>query len=1128
LTTTLTYNNSNQLTKVTGPFGAVMSFTYNDSNQVATMTAPDGGVYTYTYSIYAIKYLLSVTYPDNTVRSYQYGDQFYPYALTGIVDENGNLFASWTYDYEGHATSSQHAGGADLTTVSYGINASTVTDANGNSHTYNLQTIFGVPKPVSETGAPLPSLGGDAFSYDANGFLAGMTNYDGNITTYTHDTRGDQLSRTEAYGTALARTTSTTWLSTFHLPSQIVEPTGRTTTFTYDAHGNILTKTVASGTETRVWTYTYNTAGQVLTAKDPLGHVTTYTYDAYGNIATATDALGHKTSFTAYDNAGRLLSFKDPNGLVTTLTYDARGRLLARAEGAEVTSFAYDAAGNRIKLTRPDGSYITYVYDAAHRLTQEVDALNDQMGFTLDGNSNRTNVSLYDPSANLTQTRSFGYDWVNRLIQETGAQGQQTTYTYDPEGNLTGVSDPLSHNTAFAYDALNRRVQTTDAEGGLTKFAYDPLNRLTGETDPRNLATSYAYDGLDDQTGIASPDTGTTAKTYDATGNVLTSTDARGKKTSYSYDALNRVTKAAYADGTSATYAYDQGTNGIGHLTTLTDAAGTTTWAYDQHGRVTAKTQKTGNVTLTTRYAYDAYGRLGDITYPSGKVVQLTYDAAGHINGLADNGAWIVSGVTYRPFGPANSWREGDGAAFIRAFDTDGRIAAIALGATAHDPATVTQTFTYDLASRITGMTETNQPGQAFGYDALDRLTGVAKGTGKTAQTTAYAYDLDGNRVSEIVAGEKAETTAYGYAATSNRLLQTVRTHEHDTQKAALAYDADGNLLSDDAHEWTYDAKGRMASVAPANNAAVGELGGFGGGEQPAAMQTTDYAVNGLGQRVAKHRDSGRSETGTTYVYDNAGHVLGEYDAQGHVLEETVYLGDLPVAILNGQDKGFDRDYSAVLYIASDQLGAPHLITNAQGHEVWSWHHDPFGQGTTLSTVAQADLIHYDQRFPGQVFDEESNLNNNGFRDYNPATGRYVQSDPIGLLAGVNTYGYVGANPITYSDRKGEGPEFLLPVLVGMGAIILNQTSYFIWAITPPKAPNTVPPPPTPTSANMCNAVNPYGTTMGSNGTFVYSGSPRMGSGESPEQPEDLPEMPQNPTVPSWTGGGMSYPISGR
>ena len=162
------------------------------------------------------------------------------------------------------------------------------------------------------------------------------------------------------------------------------------------------------------------------------------------------------------------------------------------------------------------------------------------------------------------------------------------------------------------------------------------------------------------------------------------------------------------------------------------------------------------------------------------------------------------------------------------------------------------------------------------------------------------------------------------------------------------------------------------------------------------------------------------------------------------------------------------------------------------------------------------------------MFDEESNLNNNGFRDYNPATGRYVQSDPIGLLAGVNTYGYVGANPITYSDRKGEGPEFLLPVLVGMGAIILNQTSYFIWAITPPKAPNTVPPPPTPTSANMCNAVNPYGTTMGSNGTFVYSGSPRMGSGESPEQPEDLPEMPQNPTVPSWTGGGMSYPISGR
>ena len=108
-------------------------------------------------------------------------------------------------------------------------------------------------------------------------------------------------------------------------------------------------------------------------------------------------------------------------------------------------------------------------------------------------------------------------------------------------------------------------------------------------TDPRGLMTSYAHDGLDDVTSLSSPDTGVTAKTYDAAGNPVSSTDARGNTTTYTYDALNRVTKAAFADSTSIIYQYDQGANGIGHLTTMTDAGGTTTWVYDVHGQCDVK-----------------------------------------------------------------------------------------------------------------------------------------------------------------------------------------------------------------------------------------------------------------------------------------------------------------------------------------------------------------------------------------------------------------------------------------------------------------------------------------------------------------------------------------------------------
>src|ERR1019366_3552512 len=266
------------------------------------MTAPDGGIYAYAYDKFGN--LISVTYPDKTVRQYVYENTTYPNFLTGIIDENGIRFATFAYDAKGRAISSQHAGGVELTTVAYNNNGTTtVTDARGNAHGYGLMTQFGLVKPTVVTGAPVQSAGGKAFTYDANGFVASKTDFDGNFTTYTHDSRGDETSRVEAAGTALARTISTSWLATFHLPTQITEP-NRSTAFTYDAHGNLLTKQITASTATRSFTYTYNAAGQVLTATDPRGDVTHYAYDAKGDLASVTDALGHVTSITSYDANG--------------------------------------------------------------------------------------------------------------------------------------------------------------------------------------------------------------------------------------------------------------------------------------------------------------------------------------------------------------------------------------------------------------------------------------------------------------------------------------------------------------------------------------------------------------------------------------------------------------------------------------------------------------------------------------------------------------------------------------------------------------------------------------------------------------------------------------------------------
>jgi uncharacterized protein RhaS with RHS repeats len=113
-----------------------------------------------------------------------------PIIFTGLIDESGNLFASWTYDSQGRATSSQHAGGADLTTVAYtNGGGATVTDARGNVH--------GVDWGCNSGG------GAKAFTYNDKGFISSLTDFDGNVTTYVFNDLGEETSRTEAAGTQI-------------------------------------------------------------------------------------------------------------------------------------------------------------------------------------------------------------------------------------------------------------------------------------------------------------------------------------------------------------------------------------------------------------------------------------------------------------------------------------------------------------------------------------------------------------------------------------------------------------------------------------------------------------------------------------------------------------------------------------------------------------------------------------------------------------------------------------------------------------------------------------------------------------------------------------------------------------
>ncbi|MEF9403071.1 MULTISPECIES: RHS repeat domain-containing protein [Ralstonia solanacearum species complex] len=595
-------------------------------------------------------------------------------------------------------------------------------------------------------------------------------------------------------------------------------------------------------------------------------------------------------------------------------------------------------------------------------------------------------------------------------------QVSTTQYAYDAVGNLTQITDPRGLVTTLTYDSLGRRTKVQGppaTPGGAAPtaiFSYNGQDRVRQVTDPRSLVTTYTVDGLGNTTQQQSPDTGTTNATYDAAGNLTSRTDARGKTTTFSYDALDRLTQASYASGTPTVLEYDGGTsplpNDIGKLTKVTDEAGSTRFRYNGFGNVVNKTQTTtaNGVTKDQTIAY-AYGTSGSstghvtsMTYPSNSVIGYSYDAGGRIAGLtlttANGSVALLSNIQYQPFGKPAGWTWGNGTAYTRSFDLSGRLTQFPLGATSGTGATpngLSRTVNYDAASRITAYTHADTSGstgsstataanQTFGYDDQGRLISYLPAN----SSQSYSYDANGNRTGQTVGGNSYTQTV---DPASNR--QTASTGPTPTTNS---YDAVGNQTGDGTATYSYSDRGRLASVTKNGT-------------------TTNYLYNGLGQRVVK--SGSNVPTGATrYVYDEAGHLIGEYDQSGNALQETVYLGDTPVVTIKN---------ATPYYIYADQIDTPRVITDTNNLMVWRWDQtDPFGATLPDENPTGLGVFTYNLRFPGQVYDAETGKHYNANRDYDPASGRYVQSDPIGLNGGQwSTYAYVNGDPLGSIDPEG-------------------------------------------------------------------------------------------------------------
>jgi uncharacterized protein RhaS with RHS repeats len=178
-----------------------------------------------------------------------YEDSHFPSYITGIEDENGNRISTVQYDDQGRAMSSEVGplnSGIERTQIQYNADGTrTLTNALGKQSTYHFTQINGEYKMTQVEGHPSANCAGanKNYSYDTNGFMASKTDWKNNVTTFIHNDRGQELSRTEASGTPQARTITTEWHATFNLPTLIVEPE-RETVMTYDVNGRLLSRQV--------------------------------------------------------------------------------------------------------------------------------------------------------------------------------------------------------------------------------------------------------------------------------------------------------------------------------------------------------------------------------------------------------------------------------------------------------------------------------------------------------------------------------------------------------------------------------------------------------------------------------------------------------------------------------------------------------------------------------------------------------------------------------------------------------------------------------------------------------------------------------------------------------------------
>jgi RHS repeat-associated protein len=707
------------------------------------------------------------------------------------------------------------------------------------------------------------------------------------------------------------------------------------------------------------WMYFYNEGGQVTKVIDPYGGVRTFQLN------------GH----------GQLLEEADPNGAVTRVLYEAFGAPV----------FKVSPQGRLLPVSAPPVGPPPPDYQVGYTaLAWEWGRLIDGPGITPPESSDARAFSKLPPFAFvLVQTRPPAteagapepgrngkawppasprvYDDFGLLVREVGPAGRPRAWTYDAGGNVHRYHDHDGGATTQEFTSWGLLARQTNPNGHALAFTYNASRLLTSVTDAGGAKSEYAYDLKDRLYRVYRHGVLKEEYLYDQADNLIEKRDGNGNPL-LTFEIGSRNLKAVrrLASGETHAFAYDERCRCVRAATNSAE----TLFAYDDAGRrILDERDGLGVVHWFGRRGLGRTTALGKFVTryerPSRDTL-LIHDPSGQTQAMTFPGHGLVIKTL------SNIWME------VSQYDAAGRclLKAAARRETSDQP--WFRTFGYSGEGDLLRALDSERGTFQYQYDPGHRLTAAVLPGGKVQE---FAYDHADNLIRQpgladvrLIEGNRLET-ANGETFTYN-----------DRNNIALRQRPGGTVW------YTYDSRDMLV-----------------GCEAGALHWRAEY--DPLGRRTRKAWVDRRVD-----FYWDCDRLAAEVHQDGRV-RVYVYPDELalvPLLFLEYDSLEADPASGKRFFLFCDQIGTPVRVKDDAGTNVWGARIDPYGK----AHVDWRARIEVPLRFPGHYYDAELNLHYNRFRYYSPDLGRYLQSDPWGMVGGANLYAYP-ASPLSHVDVLG-------------------------------------------------------------------------------------------------------------